>query len=145
MACKTNLNYWWLVIGGKFIKTVETNESFYYTCTCGCSTIIKNFPIQGFWGQGNMIIYFKGTRDIFLYLLKELWKKIIGNNEIYLSNSFSYILCVRSSAETTRVLKNAILTFIRSWRYWLLASWLTGSVLVSAMGKTNLFLILFFN
>ena len=97
----------------------------------------KNFPIQGFWGQGNMIIYFKGTRDIFLYLLKELWKKIIGNNEIYLSNSFSYILCVRSSAETTRVLENAILTFIRSWRYWPLASWLTGSVLVSAMGKTE--------
>ena len=54
-----------------------------------------------------------------------------------LPNLCSYIICVRSSAETIRVLKNAILPFIRSWRYWLLALWPTGSVLVSAMGKTE--------
>ena len=52
-------------------------------------------------------------------------------------NLCSYIICVRSSAETIRVLKSAILPFIRSWRYWLLALWPTGSVLVSAMGKTE--------
>ena len=98
----------------------------------------KKLPYSGVLGTGKHDHLFQGNKENFSLLIKgTLKKKIIGNNAIYLSNSFSYILCIRSSAETTRVLKNAILTFIRSWRYWPLASWLTGSVLVSAMGKTE--------
>ena len=65
LACKTNLNYWWLVIGGKFIKTVETNESFYYTC--GCPTIIKKISLFRGFGDRETWSFISREQGIFFF------------------------------------------------------------------------------